>query len=108
METSLRHDAPVVFIVDNNDGIMGATLEKSMFSEQPRERVARYLPGIRYDRIIEAFGGRAVHLTDPDEVRPAVAEALKADRSTCIDISVDPTVGMPGVSSSRGNAMMGY
>jgi thiamine pyrophosphate-dependent acetolactate synthase large subunit-like protein len=108
METSLRHGAPVVFVVDNNDGIMGRTLEQRMFSTPPAERVATYMPGIRYDRIMEAFGGHAVHVTDPAEVRPAIERALRADRSTCIDVSVDPNAGMPGSTSGRAGAAMRY
>ncbi len=108
METSLRHDAPVLFLIDNNDGIMGGVLEGRMFSQPHPERVAMYLPGVRYDKIMEAFGGHAQHITDPAEVRPAVERALAADRSTCLNVAVDPAAIWPIPTAGRANALMGY
>lgn len=108
METSLRYDAPVTFLIDNNDGIMGGILEGRMFSEPHAERVAMYLPGVRYDRMMEAFGGHAAHITDPAAVRPAVERALTADRSTCLNVAVDPAAIWPVPTAGRANALMGY
>lgn len=108
METSLRYDAPVTFLIDNNDGIMGGILEGRMFAEPHAERVAMYLPGVRYDRMMEAFGGHAVHITDPAAVRPAVERALAADRSTCLNVAVDPAAIWPVPTAGRANALMGY
>jgi 2-hydroxyacyl-CoA lyase 1 len=108
METSLRHDAPVLFLIDNNDGIMGSVLENRMFSNPHQERVAMYLPGVRYDKIMEAFGGHAEHITDPDAVRPAVERALRADRSTCLNVAVDPAAIWPIPTGGRASSLMGY
>ena len=108
METSLRYDAPVVFLIDNNDGIMGSVLERRMFTTPHDERVAMYLPGVRYDKIIEAFGGHAAHITDPNDVRPAVERALAADRSSCLNVAVDPTAIWPIPTAGRASALMGY
>jgi thiamine pyrophosphate-dependent acetolactate synthase large subunit-like protein len=108
METSLRCDAPVVFLVDNNDGIMGEVLESRMFSQPHAERVARYLPGVRYDKIIEAFGGHAEHVTDPNELRPALERALAAGRSACINVATDPAAIWPVPTVGRASSLMGY
>jgi thiamine pyrophosphate-dependent acetolactate synthase large subunit-like protein len=108
METSLRHDAPVLFLIDNNDGIMGGVLEGRMFSHPHNERVAMYLPGVRYDKMMEAFGGHAAHITDPAEVRPAVERALRADRSTCLNVAVDPAAIWPIPTAGRASSLMGY
>jgi 2-hydroxyacyl-CoA lyase 1 len=108
METSLRYDAPVLFLIDNNDGIMGGVLEGRMFERSRAERVAMYLPGIRYDKMMDAFGGHAAHITDPAAVRPAVERALRADRSSCLNVAVDPAAIWPIPSAGRANALMGY
>ncbi|HZU76480.1 MAG TPA: thiamine pyrophosphate-binding protein [Dehalococcoidia bacterium] len=108
METALRHGAGVVFVVDNNNGIMGETLERRMFQSESHEHVATYLPGIRYDRIMEGFGGYAEHVSDPGEIRPAIERALASGHAACVDVAVDPAAGMPGSASARANAMMGY
>jgi len=108
METSLRYDAPVVFLIDNNDGIMGGVLEGRMFQRPHAERVAMYLPGIRYDRMMEAFGGHAEHITDPAAVRPALAHAFAAGRSACLNVATDPAAIWPIPTAGRASALMGY
>ena len=108
METSLRYNAPVVFLIDNNDGIMGGILEGRMLDQTYGERVAMYLPGIRYDRIIEAFGGHAEHVTTPDEIRPALERAFAAGRSACINAATDPAAMWPAPTASGANALMAY
>jgi thiamine pyrophosphate-dependent acetolactate synthase large subunit-like protein len=108
METSLRYEAPILFLIDNNDGIMGGVLESRMFSNPHNERVAMYLPGVRYDTMMKAFGGHAEHITDPDVVRPAVERALTADRSTCLNVAVDPAAIWPIPTAGRASSLMGY
>jgi thiamine pyrophosphate-dependent acetolactate synthase large subunit-like protein len=108
METSLRYDAPVVFLVDNNDGIMGGVLEERMFDRPHNERVAMYLPGVRYDRMMEAFGGHAEYVTRPDEIRPALERGFAAGRAACINAVVDPAAIWPLPSAGTANALMGY
>lgn len=108
METSLRYDAPVVFLIDNNDGIMGGVLESRMFARPHGERVAMYTPGARYDKIMEAFGGYSAHIVDPNDVRPAVERAVQADRSTCINVAVDPSAIWPIPTAGRASSLMGY
>lgn len=108
METSLRLDAPVLFVIDNNDGIMGGVLESRMFQHPPADRVAMYLPGIRYDKMMEGFGGDAAHITNPDEIRPAVQRALAAKRSTCLNVAVDPAAIWPIPTAGGANRLMGY
>ena len=108
METALRYDAPVTFLIDNNDGIMGGILEGRMFHEPHAERVAMFLPGVRYDRMMEAFGGHAQHITDPTDVRPAVARALAADRATCLNVAVAPAAIWPIPTAGRASSLMGY
>lgn len=108
METSLRYDAPVVFLIDNNDGIMGGVLESRMFGRPHDERVAMYLPGVRYDRIMEAFGGHAEHVTDPNDLRPALERAFAAGRSACLNVAVDPAAIWPIPTAGRASSLMGY
>ena len=59
METAVRHKLPIVFLINNNSGIVGGNLEARMgLPDGYPERVATYTPDIRYDKILEAFGGR--------------------------------------------------
>jgi len=109
VETALRYDLPIVFVVDNNDGIMGGILESRMFKQPHGERVAMYRPQARYDRVIEAFGGHGEHVTRPEELRPALERAFAAGRAALVNVVVDPLAMWPAPTEGRrASALMGY
>jgi 2-hydroxyacyl-CoA lyase len=108
VETAVRTGANVVFVVDNNQGIMGGVLERHMFHEPHPERVAMYTPAARYDKIMEAFGGYAEHVERPEEVGPAMRRALDAGRAALVDVAVDPDALWPVPTAGRASALMGY
>lgn len=108
VETSLRYNAPVLFVVDNNEGIMGGVLEGRMFQHEHPERVAMYQPGIRYDKLGEAFGAHGEHVETPDELAPALERALAAGRSAVVNVRVDPAAIWPIPTAGRASSLMGY
>jgi acetolactate synthase-1/2/3 large subunit len=74
------------------------------------ERVATYIPNIHYDKILEAFGGHAEQVTDPDQIRPALeraVQATKAGQVACVNVISDPMEVMPSRSRLAGS-LMGY
>ena len=111
METAVRHSLPVVFIVNNNSGIVGGNLESMMgLPEDYGERVARYVQDIRYDKMMEAFGGHTEHVTEPEDIRPALERAYAASqdgRPSCVNVITDPMEQMI-TRSNRASALMGY
>ena len=111
METAVRHSLPIVFIVNNNSGIVGGNLESRMgLPEDYGERVARYVQDIRYDKMMEAFGGHTEHVTEPGDIRPALERAYAASREgipSCVNVITDPMEQMI-TRSNRASALMGY
>lgn len=109
METAVRHQLPIVFIINNNSGIVGGNLESRMgLPEGYEERVATYTPDIRYDKILEAFGGYCENVTDPDQIRGALERAFQATREgkvACVNVISEHMEVMAGRS---GGALMGY
>ncbi len=74
------------------------------------ERVATYKPDISYHKILEAFGGHAEHVTDPDQIRAALERAFQATKEgqvACVNVLSDPMEGMPS-RSRRAGSLMGY
>ena len=67
-----------------------------------------YRPGIRYDKIIEAFGGHGENVETPNEVRPAIERAFASGTSACINVRVDPQAIFPVPTSGRASSLMGY
>jgi len=48
------------------------------------------LPGARYEKVIEAFGGRGYFVTTPDELKPALEAANNGDGPAIVHIAIDP------------------
>jgi acetolactate synthase-1/2/3 large subunit len=89
METLLRFGAPVTCII-GNDGGWGQIRnpQLSFFGEE--RAVATSLPTTRYDRMVEALGGRGAFITDPAAIGPALERALASDEVWCLNVVLDP------------------
>ncbi len=93
LETLVRLQLPVVCIVGNN-GIWG--LEKHpMRALYGYDVAAELRPGIRYDQMMEAFGGRGEYVTDPEDIAPALRRAFASGEPTLVNILTDPEVAYP-------------
>ena len=111
LETAVRCNLPIVFVINNNSGIVGGNLESRMgLPEGYEERVATYTPDIRYDKILEAFGGHTESVTDPEEIRPALERAFQATkegRVACVNI-ISEHMEVMAARSGRAGSLMGY
>jgi 2-hydroxyacyl-CoA lyase 1 len=75
METLCRYNLPVKIVVLNNGGIgpgMPEIPENPMFNMRPNSLIY----GARYDRVMEAFGGKGFFVEDPKDIRGALDEAM--------------------------------
>ncbi|MDQ3983205.1 MAG: acetolactate synthase [Actinomycetota bacterium] len=97
LETLVRLGLPVVCVVGNN-GIWA--LEKyPMQALYGYDVAAELRPGIRYDRVMEAFGGRGFFVTDPDELAPALKSAFDCGEPALVNVVTDPSVAYPRSSN---------
>ncbi len=97
LETLVRLDLPVVAIVGNN-GIWG--LEKRPMQALYGYDVAADLrPELRYDMMMESFGGRGEFVTDPDDIAPALKRAFASGEPTLVNIANDPSIAYPRSSN---------
>jgi len=75
METLVRYNLPAKIVVLNNGGIgpgMPQIPENPMFNLKPNALIW----GARYDRVMEAFGGKGFLVEDPKDLRGALDEAM--------------------------------
>jgi thiamine pyrophosphate-dependent acetolactate synthase large subunit-like protein len=88
IETAVRCKAPVVAIILNNN-CWGSekAYQKYFFKER---YVGSDITNPRFDKFAELFGGRGFYVERAADIGQAVAEALKADVPTIIEIPVDP------------------
>ena len=93
LETLVRHRLPVVCIVGNN-GVWA--LEKHpMRALYGYDVAAELQPGLRYDRVLQAFGGGGETVTGPDEIAPALRRAFDAGEPYLLNVITDPEVAYP-------------
>jgi oxalyl-CoA decarboxylase len=90
VETICRYGLPVCIVVFNNDGIYRGT-DTNAASADPAPTV--FVKGARYDRMMEAFGGKGVNATSPDELKRAVNAAMDSGKPTLINAVIDPAAG---------------
>jgi len=95
LETAVRHQIPIIVVIANNDGISGATRQQQFLADYP-ERFSQFLPALRYEHIMEVFGGHAEWVEEASEIRPALERAVASGRPACINVRVDPDSPHPG------------
>jgi len=89
METAVRFGLPMTVII-GNDGGWGQIRNPQLSFFGAERAVGTSLPFTRFDRMVEALGGRGVHVTEPGEIRPALEKALGSGEVYCINVLLDP------------------
>jgi 2-hydroxyacyl-CoA lyase 1 len=86
VEVACRYGLPITFIIVNNNGIGGGP------SELRRDRVppSVYTPNARYEKIIEAFGGKGHFAQNPDELQRALKDSLADPEPSIVNVMIDP------------------
>src|SRR5258706_3232652 len=85
METLVRYGFPVKIVVLNNGGIgpgMPEIPENPMFNLKPNALIY----GARYDKVMEAFGGKGLFVKEPKDIRKALDEAMKFKGPALVNI----------------------
>lgn len=94
VETAARVGANVVFVISNNGGIAGHSIQDRMFAPDSPP-IAALLP-VNYERMGEMVGAFSARVTDPAELRPTLERALAADNVAVINVITDPNGGRRG------------
>jgi acetolactate synthase-1/2/3 large subunit len=96
-EALARHGVNVTAIVGNN-GIWG--LEKHpMHALFGYDVVAELAPGIRYDKVVDALGGRGELVREPNELGPALDRAFATSGLNLVNVLTDPADAYPRSSN---------
>lgn len=95
LETAIRYKIPIIVIIANNEGLSGGLMEKKLYPKDYPERVTMFQPEIRYERIIDAFGGHAEYVEQPEQLGAAVQRALASGLPACINVRVAPYAPYP-------------
>jgi acetolactate synthase I/II/III large subunit len=90
METAVRFKLPMTVVI-GNDGGWGQIRNPQLSFFGAERQVATSLPFTRFDRMVEALGGKGEQVTEPKQLRPALEKALGSAEVTCINVVLDPT-----------------
>ncbi len=86
VEVAVRHKLPITWVVFVNNGIGGNDVDMETAMQSP----GAFVPNARYDKVIEAFGGKGYHVETPDEFASALKDAVASDETCLINVALDP------------------
>ena len=86
-DTAIRFGLPIVGIV-GNDAAWGQMMRPQAMVYGEDRLVATELARTRYDRVVEAMGGHGEHVTEPDQIRPAIERALASGKAACVNVEM--------------------
>jgi len=86
-ETICRYNLPVCIVIMNNNGVYRGDEKNPTDGSDPSPLV--FVKDARYDKMMEAWGGVGAHVKTPDELRRAMAEAIRSRRPTLINAVID-------------------
>jgi len=92
IETARRYNLPVVYVVCNNNALVGTTYRPLFYPEQDSWE---FLPGIRYDRMFKELGCYTEHVESPDDIRPALTRAFESGITSVVNVAMDSSVIHP-------------
>lgn len=95
-DTAVRFGLPIVGIV-GNDAAWGQMMRPQAMIYGADRLVATTLTATRYDKVVEALGGHGEHVTEPDEIVPAIERALASGKPALVNVEMRTDVdGMKG------------
>ena len=87
VEVAVRHKLPITWIVFNNNGIGGGPSNLPEGAAYPPNA---FVPSARYDKVMEAFGGKGYHAETPQELRAALQASFDSGETTLINVTINP------------------
>ncbi|MDH3681900.1 MAG: thiamine pyrophosphate-binding protein [Acidimicrobiia bacterium] len=95
-DTAVRFGLPIVGVV-GNDAAWGQMMRPQAMLYGADRLVATELRYTRYDQVVEALGGHGEHVTEPDEIRPALERAFASGKPALVNVEMRRDVdGMKG------------
>lgn len=100
IDTAVRHKIPFVTVVGNDAG-WGQIRNPQTAMFGPEATLACDLDYTRYDKVVEALGGRGEHVERPGDIRPALERAFAAGVPACVNVVISK-MSMAGSNYMRG------
>jgi acetolactate synthase-1/2/3 large subunit len=86
-EAMARQDIPVVAVIGNDAGWTQIRRGQIDIFGEPRA-VATALDYTRYEKVVEACGGRGFWVETPEQIGPALDEAFACGKPACVNVKI--------------------
>ena len=86
-DTAVRFDLPIVGVV-GNDAAWGQMMRPQGMLYGKDRLVAVELNRTRYDKVVEALGGHGEHVTEAEEIAPAIARAFASGKPALVNVEI--------------------
>jgi len=86
--TAVKYELPIVVVIIRNDVLGQIKWEQMVFLGNPQYGVELHNP--KFAKYAEICGGVGFKVEHPDQIRPALQQALVADRPAIVEVVVDP------------------
>lgn len=97
IETLCRYRMPVVIVIISNSGIgLGVPIQGDTLAERLQGASPNSLGGGdegRYDKMMQAFGGKGYNVEKHDDIEPYLRDALMQNVPSIINIPINPFAG---------------
>ncbi|MFN0090450.1 MAG: thiamine pyrophosphate-binding protein [Acidimicrobiales bacterium] len=91
-DTAVRFNLPIVGIV-GNDAAWGQMIRPQSTQYGAERIIATRLNYTRYDKVVEAMGGHGEHVTEPDQIRPALERAFASGKPALVNVEMRQDIG---------------
>lgn len=95
VETALRYNLPIVYLVCNSNSLVGGV--DCWFKGQADSW--EMLPNLRYDKMYESIGCHGEYVTEPGEILPALYRAFDSGKPAVVNVVVDSRIVHPWFES---------
>ncbi len=96
-DTMVRHDIPVVCVV-NNDCAWGMIKHSQEMSIGCDRCTCAELGMRHYEKVVQGLGGHGELVTKDEDIIPAVKRAVASGKPACVNVITDPTVTSPATA----------
>ncbi|MDQ3917262.1 MAG: thiamine pyrophosphate-binding protein [Acidobacteriota bacterium] len=86
--TAVKYNLPIVVVIIKNNVLGQIKWEQIVFLGNPEYGCE--LQGINFAQYAEACGGLGLHVERPEEIRPALEQAVRSGRPALVEVVVDP------------------
>jgi len=98
LEVICRYELPVTIIILNNNGIY-AGLDK--IEDIHKIPPTALLPNSRYEKIIEAFGGKGYFVTTHDQLVSSLKDAINDSHPTLVNVMIKTDGPIPKIVATK-------